>query len=93
MANAHVLAYQSRVGPVEWLKPYTDDTLRKLGAERCKARTSLNPKSSLKPQTLRAIITLNLTYVSTPVLNLFTAIRRCWLCPSALCPSLSLIHI
>ena len=23
--NHHTLAYQSRVGPVEWLKPYTDD--------------------------------------------------------------------
>ena len=26
--NHHTLAYQSRVGPVEWLKPYTDDTIR-----------------------------------------------------------------
>ena len=24
-ANHHTLAYQSRVGPVEWLQPYTDD--------------------------------------------------------------------
>jgi len=31
--NEHVLAYQSRVGPVEWLKPYTDDTIRELGAQ------------------------------------------------------------
>lgn len=31
--NHHVLAYQSRVGPVEWLKPYTDDTIRELGAK------------------------------------------------------------
>lgn len=29
--NAHTLAYQSRVGPVEWLKPYTEDALHKLG--------------------------------------------------------------
>lgn len=27
-ANPHTLAYQSRVGPVEWLKPYTDDSIR-----------------------------------------------------------------
>ncbi|KAH9564732.1 hypothetical protein CY35_04G040600 [Sphagnum magellanicum] len=27
----HTLAYQSRVGPVEWLKPYTDVTIRELG--------------------------------------------------------------
>mmetsp|Transcript_4933 Transcript_4933/g.7530 ORF Transcript_4933/g.7530 Transcript_4933/m.7530 type:complete len:476 (+) Transcript_4933:100-1527(+) len=27
------LSFQSRVGPVEWLRPYTDDTLRELGAE------------------------------------------------------------
>ena len=26
--NRHTLAYQSRVGPVEWLKPYTDDSIR-----------------------------------------------------------------
>lgn len=26
--NEHTLAYQSRVGPVEWLQPYTDDSIR-----------------------------------------------------------------
>ncbi|MFE1747434.1 ferrochelatase [Coleofasciculus sp. H7-2] len=31
--NPHTLAYQSRVGPVEWLKPYTEDALKELGAE------------------------------------------------------------
>jgi ferrochelatase len=31
--NAHTLAYQSRVGPVEWLKPYTEDALQELGAQ------------------------------------------------------------
>ena len=30
--NPHTLAYQSRVGPVEWLRPYTDEALRELGA-------------------------------------------------------------
>lgn len=30
-SNAHTLAYQSRVGPVEWLKPYTEDALKELG--------------------------------------------------------------
>ncbi|KAH7279220.1 hypothetical protein KP509_37G010900 [Ceratopteris richardii] len=30
--NNHALAYQSRVGPIEWLKPYTDDTIKELGA-------------------------------------------------------------
>ncbi len=28
--NAHTLAYQSRVGPVEWLKPYTESAIRQL---------------------------------------------------------------
>eukprot|EP01025_Chloroclados_australasicus_P039311 TRINITY_DN4062_c0_g4_i1.p1 TRINITY_DN4062_c0_g4~~TRINITY_DN4062_c0_g4_i1.p1 ORF type:complete len:477 (-),score=39.53 TRINITY_DN4062_c0_g4_i1:265-1695(-) len=28
--NHHTLAYQSRVGPVEWLKPYTDDSIKEL---------------------------------------------------------------
>ena len=29
--NPHSLAYQSRVGPEEWLQPYTDDVLEQLG--------------------------------------------------------------
>ncbi|MGK7930537.1 MAG: ferrochelatase [Microcystaceae cyanobacterium] len=29
--NDYTLAYQSRVGPVEWLKPYTEDALVELG--------------------------------------------------------------
>jgi len=35
-ANEHTLAYQSRVGPVEWLQPYTDDALPELGAKGVK---------------------------------------------------------
>ncbi|MBW4574876.1 MAG: ferrochelatase [Aphanothece sp. CMT-3BRIN-NPC111] len=31
--NTHTLAYQSRVGPVEWLKPYTEDAIPELGAQ------------------------------------------------------------
>lgn len=31
-SNPHVLAYQSRVGPVEWLKPYTEDVIPELAA-------------------------------------------------------------
>uniref|UniRef100_A0ACD5WU37 Uncharacterized protein n=1 Tax=Avena sativa TaxID=4498 RepID=A0ACD5WU37_AVESA len=31
MPNPCTLAYQSRVGPVEWLKPYTDETIIALG--------------------------------------------------------------
>lgn len=32
--NPYTLAYQSRVGPVAWLKPYTDDSIRYLGEQR-----------------------------------------------------------
>ena len=32
-ANPYTLAYQSRVGPVEWLQPYTDDALHGLGEQ------------------------------------------------------------
>ena len=32
-SNPHVLAYQSRVGPVEWLKPYTEDAIKELAAQ------------------------------------------------------------
>ncbi|KAJ8452795.1 hypothetical protein Cgig2_014558 [Carnegiea gigantea] len=35
--NAFTLAYQSRVGPVEWLKPYTDDTIIDLGRKGVKS--------------------------------------------------------
>jgi ferrochelatase len=31
--NAHTLAYQSRVGPVEWLKPYTEDAIQELAEQ------------------------------------------------------------
>ena len=34
--NVHTLAYQSRVGPVEWLQPYTEDALKELGAQGVK---------------------------------------------------------
>lgn len=34
--NDHTLAYQSRVGPVEWLQPYTDDALIELGEQQVK---------------------------------------------------------
>ena len=34
--NPHTLAYQSRVGPVEWLKPYTEDALNELGVKGVK---------------------------------------------------------
>lgn len=31
--NDHTLAYQSRVGPVEWLKPYTEEAIPQLAEE------------------------------------------------------------
>jgi ferrochelatase len=34
--NDYTLAYQSRVGPVEWLKPYTEDALKELGQQGIK---------------------------------------------------------
>ena len=35
--NHHTLAYQSRVGPVEWLQPYTDETIVSLGQGGCRS--------------------------------------------------------
>ena len=32
-SNSYSLSYQSRVGPEEWLKPYTEDILQSLGAK------------------------------------------------------------
>ena len=34
--NHYTLAYQSKVGPVEWLQPYTDDALQELGEKGIK---------------------------------------------------------
>lgn len=34
--NPYTLAYQSRVGPVEWLKPYTDEALQELAEQGVK---------------------------------------------------------
>lgn len=34
--NAHTLAYQSRVGPVEWLKPYTEEAIPELAEQGVK---------------------------------------------------------
>nr|XP_010913104.1 ferrochelatase-1, chloroplastic [Elaeis guineensis] len=34
--NNHTLAYQSRVGPVQWLKPYTDEVIVELGQKGVK---------------------------------------------------------
>ncbi|KAF3447509.1 hypothetical protein FNV43_RR12695 [Rhamnella rubrinervis] len=35
--NEHILAYQSRVGPVQWLKPYTDEVIFELGQKGVKS--------------------------------------------------------
>jgi ferrochelatase len=35
-SNNHTLAYQSRVGPVEWLQPYTEESLEALGEKGIK---------------------------------------------------------
>ncbi|KAG9456570.1 hypothetical protein H6P81_001078 [Aristolochia fimbriata] len=37
LENGHTLAYQSRVGPVQWLKPYTDEVLVELGKKGVKS--------------------------------------------------------
>jgi len=34
--NPHTLAYQSRVGPVEWLKPYTEEAILELAEQGVK---------------------------------------------------------
>ena len=56
--NDHTLAYQSRVGPVEWLKPYTDDTIKQLGKKGVK---------SLLTVPIRLIIHLNIMNFWTKV--------------------------
>ncbi|XVF89114.1 hypothetical protein PTKIN_Ptkin19aG0104500 [Pterospermum kingtungense] len=37
IGNDHTLAYQSRVGPVQWLKPYTDEVLVEIGQKGIKS--------------------------------------------------------
>ncbi|XP_042509883.1 ferrochelatase-2, chloroplastic [Macadamia integrifolia] len=41
--NEHTLAYQSRVGPVQWLKPYTDEVLVELGQKGVKSLLAVPP--------------------------------------------------
>ena len=36
-SNDYTLAYQSRVGPVEWLQPYTEESLKALGEKGIKS--------------------------------------------------------
>ncbi len=36
LPNAYNLAYQSKVGPVDWLKPYTEDAIKELGEQGIK---------------------------------------------------------
>ena len=31
----HLVCYQSRVGPLEWIKPYTEDEIKRAGREKC----------------------------------------------------------
>jgi ferrochelatase len=35
-SHPHIICYQSKVGKAEWLKPSTEDTIKKLGAEGVK---------------------------------------------------------
>ncbi len=35
-SNPYTLAYQSRVGPIEWLQPYTEDAIRQLAEQQVK---------------------------------------------------------
>ncbi|XWS26390.1 hypothetical protein CRYUN_Cryun26dG0028300 [Craigia yunnanensis] len=37
IGNDHTLAYQSRVGPVQWLKPYTDEVIVEIGQKGVKS--------------------------------------------------------
>ncbi|TXG66503.1 hypothetical protein EZV62_007778 [Acer yangbiense] len=48
--NDHTLAYQSRVGPVEWLKPYTDKVLVELGKKGVKGLLAVPCKKHGIPQ-------------------------------------------
>ena len=41
--NSYTLSYQSRVGPEEWLQPYTDKTLEKLPKEGKKNILVISP--------------------------------------------------
>ncbi|QHN96949.1 Ferrochelatase-2 [Arachis hypogaea] len=58
--NKHTLAYQSRVGLVQWLKPYTDETLVELGQKG--VRSLLAVPVSLKSK--RHSSSLYLSFVS-----------------------------
>lgn len=53
-ANDHTLAYQSRVGPVEWLQPYTDDSIRCAAAGLGRMAAALQMQQRAPPNALVA---------------------------------------
>ncbi|RYR08034.1 hypothetical protein Ahy_B05g075576 [Arachis hypogaea] len=60
--NEHTLAYQSRVGPVQWLKPYTDETLVELGQKSVRSLLAVLSK--------RHSSSLYLSFVSEHIVTL-----------------------
>ncbi|KAJ6994741.1 hypothetical protein NC653_017518 [Populus alba x Populus x berolinensis] len=53
--NDHTLAYQSRVGPVQWLKPYTDEVLVELGRKGVKSLLAVPVRYATRIFLFRAV--------------------------------------
>lgn len=60
--NPYTLAYQSRVGPVEWLKPYTDDTIKRLGEESDAAQGLLAVPISFVSEHIETLEEIDMEY-------------------------------
>ncbi|MFQ6669971.1 hypothetical protein Gotur_035033 [Gossypium turneri] len=55
IGNDHTLAYQSRVGPVQWLKPYTDEVLVEIGQKGVKSLLAVPIRCVSSKKTLEEI--------------------------------------
>ena len=72
--NPYTLAYQSRVGPEEWLKPYTEDTIEELG--RNKIRDLIVVPISFVSEHIETLEEIDIEYRNLAIKNGIVNFRR-----------------
>lgn len=75
---------QSRVGPVEWLKPYTDVTIRELGKRGVKSLLAVPVRFVFWFCTI--LSTLGLSYMNVNIMKCYTIVALLPLHYDELCP-------
>ena len=69
------LSYQSRVGPIEWLRPYTDDVLPSLGLTG--TRNLVVVPVSFVSEHIETLEEIDIEYKELAIANGITGWRRC----------------